>query len=660
MRMTKSILDITQAVLHYLFALPRFSKQAIFVLIDISLCVLTVWIAFYLRLGEFVSLSGNAFSAVAISIALLLPIFKIFGLYRVIFRYSGWQSIYSVLLAIAVYGLLYACVITFIGINGIPRTIGIIQPLLLFFLVVGLRTSALLFLKHIIYRQRRNSPVPKALVYGAGSAGRQLVSALENTSKMQVLGFIDDDNRLHGNILNNQLIFSPDDLPFLIKSKGISHVLLAIPSASRYRKNEILKQVGSNNVDVRTLPSVTDLADGRVTVSDLRNPEIEDLLGRDSVKPNYRLLSKKIKNKVVLVTGAGGSIGSELCRQIIKLKPKKLLILDNSEFALYSINEELEFIIGSMKFKDKKNLLVPLLASVQDSKRMLEIMQFWEPNTVYHAAAYKHVPLVEKNLVEGIKNNVIGTLNTAQIAIEKRVSDFVLISTDKAVRPTSVMGASKRLAELCLQALCAQQLQTKTTSSTDEASMNKSALKTNTKLSMVRFGNVLNSSGSVIPRFRKQIKKGGPITLTHPEITRYFMTIPEAAQLVIQATAMAEGGDVFILDMGEPIKIAELARRMVELSGLSVRDNNNPDGDIEILVSGLRPGEKLYEELLLGDNPEPTIHQKIQRSRDPFISWKELQTEIDNLKILLNQNKIEAILNLLQKLVTGYKPRSKI
>ena len=358
----------------------------------------------------------------------------------------------------------------------------------------------------------------------------------------------------------------------------MTHVLLAIPSASRRRRNEILKKIGQNQVAVRTLPSFADLAEGRVTISDLRDLDIDDLLGREPVAPDHILLAKNISSKVVLVTGAGGSIGSELCRQIIKLKPKKLLLVEMSEYALYAIHSELESLCEGLGDFDH-NRIVPLLASVQDEDRMLEIMDTWRPDMVYHAAAYKHVPMVEHNLAEGVKNNVIGTLTTAQLAIEKGVSDFVLISTDKAVRPTNVMGASKRLAELCLQALFASQHSASISQRENEK----------TKLSMVRFGNVLDSSGSVIPRFRKQIRDGFPITLTHPEITRFFMTIPEAAQLVIQAGAMAKGGDVFVLDMGKPVKIADLARRMIELSGLSLRDDSNPEGDIEIVITGLRP-----------------------------------------------------------------------
>ncbi len=623
-------------------ALPRSAKRIIALSVDIGLCVLTTWFAFYLRLGEFVPLIGQPLWAVAISLVLALPIFVVSGLYRAIFRYSGWPALLAVTRAIAIYGLLYASAITAIGLEGIPRTVGLIQPLLLFFAVGLSRALARYWLGGMYQRQLQISALPKTLVYGAGSAGRQLVSALDHSFEMSVVGFLDDDDRLHGHILNGQPVFSPDDLGELIESKGVTHVLLAIPSASRHRRNEILNRIGKFPVAVRTLPGMSDLAEGRVTISDLRELDLDDLLGREPVSPNHILLSRNTTGKVVLVTGAGGSIGSELCRQIIKLKPARLLLVEINEYALYSIHDELNTSLTSADSIQKQRFIVPLLASVVDEVRMREIMDTWRPDTVYHAAAYKHVPMVEHNLAEGVKNNVLGTLLTAQVATEKGVSDFVLISTDKAVRPTNVMGASKRLAEMCLQALQVE------------------GQKQGTTFSMVRFGNVLGSSGSVIPKFRQQIRNGGPITLTHPEINRFFMTIPEAAQLVIQASAMAKGGDVFVLDMGEPIKIMDLARRMVELSGLTVRDEHHPKGDIEITVTGLRPGEKLYEELLIGEDPQPTQHTRIQRARDPFIPWNELETDLNTLRIVLDHNNIDIILALLTKLVAGYQPSSQI
>ena len=428
----------------------------------------------------------------------------------------------------------------------------------------------------------------------------------------------------------------------MIEAKGVTHVLLAIPSASRHQRNNVLRSLQQYHVAVRTVPSMADLTTGRINVLDLNELDVEDLLEREPIMPNHILLSKNSTDKVVLITGAGGSIGSELCRQIIRLKPAKLLLVDISEYALYSIQTELEEREATTDSQDRL-CIVPLLASVQDEVRMFEIMDTWKPDIVYHAAAYKHVPMVESNFTEGVKNNVMGTLITAQSAIKTSVSDFVLISTDKAVFPTSVMGASKRLAELCLLALSSHQSNSR-----------------KTQFSIVRFGNVLDSSGSVIPKFRKQIRAGGPVTLTHPDVTRYFMTIPEAAQLVIQAGAMAKGGDVFILDMGEQVKIAHLARRIIELSGFTIRDGDHPDGDIEITIIGLRQGEKLHEELLLDVELQPTLHPKIQYAQETSIPWSQLETYLTTLRKALDHNDVGVISNLLSKLVENYHPNKKM
>ncbi|WP_412481235.1 polysaccharide biosynthesis protein [Azonexus sp. IMCC34839] len=624
--------------------MPRVAKRIVVILLDISLCVLTVWLAYYLRLGEFIGFARHAewgtgaSWAAATSVALALPLFIVSGLYRAIFRYSGWPALLAVARAVGIYSLLYASVFTAIGVTGVPRTVGIIQPILLLFFVGASRALARVWLGYQYLSILKRASRPKVLIYGAGSTGRQLAAAMANSHEMQVAGFLDDDDRLHGHLLNGQPIYNPIDLDNLATTLNISDVLLAVPSLSRKRRNEILGQIRSAHVAVRTLPSVTDLAQGKVSISDLRELDIDDLLGREPVTPNHILLAKNIVGKVVLVTGAGGSIGSELCRQILAVAPAKLLLIEQSEFALYCIHHELE-----QKQSGQEGplpVLLPLLASVQDGDRMREIMATWHPNTVYHAAAYKHVPLVEHNPAEGIKNNVLGTLRTAQAAVETGVSDFVLISTDKAVRPTNVMGASKRLAEMALQALAARN--------------------PGTKFSMVRFGNVLGSSGSVVPKFRQQIRDGGPITLTHPEVTRYFMTIPEAAQLVIQAGAMAKGGDVFVLDMGQPVKIMDLARRMVELSGLTVKDEEHPEGDIEIAVTGLRPGEKLYEELLIGDNPKPTAHPRIMKAHEEFLPWVEFEANLNALEMALNVNDVGVIRLMMQQLVAGYTPSDDI
>ena len=616
-------------------ALPRTVKRLVAVGVDASLCVLTVWLAYYLRLGEFVPLTGGAEWAVAASLGLALPLFVVSGMYRAIFRYSGWPALLAIARAVATYGLLYAAIFTAISVNGVPRTVGIIQPILLLLFVGVSRALARFWLSDQYQRLLKRAALPKVLIYGAGDAGRQLATAMRTSHELQVVGFLDDDDRLHGHVLNGLPIYNPGDLVNLVSTLGISDVLLAMPSIGRRRRNDILTRIRSAQVSVRTLPSVTDLAQGKVSVADLRELDIDDLLGRDPVMPNHLLLARNIAGKVVLVTGAGGSIGSELCRQILAVGPVRLLLVEQSEFALYAIHQELEG-----RLAEGNAALLPLLASVQDDERMREIMSTWQPDTVYHAAAYKHVPLVEHNPAEGIKNNVFGTLIAARAAADAGVADFVLISTDKAVRPTNIMGASKRLAEMTLQALTAG-------SST-------------TRFSMVRFGNVLGSSGSVVPKFRQQIRAGGPVTVTHPEITRYFMTIPEAAQLVIQAGAMARGGDVFVLDMGQSVRILDLASRMIELSGLAVRDEQNPDGDIEIEITGLRPGEKLYEELLIGDNPEPTSHPRIMKAHEDFIPWETLGTKLNALEAAVNVSDAGAIRPMMAQLVSGYVPSDAI
>jgi FlaA1/EpsC-like NDP-sugar epimerase len=622
-----------------ILGLPRVTKRMIVLAVDASLCVLTVWLSFYLRLDEWVALSGHdtwrPMSAAIASLVFALPLFIVNGFYRAIFRYSGWPALMTVAKAIAVYALLFSATFTAIGIHGVPRTIGLIQPMLLFLAVGTSRALARFWLGNLYQDQIKLASRPKVLIYGAGTAGRQLAAALTNSQEMQVVGFLDDDDRLHGHVLNGLPIYGPADLPDLVISLTISDVLLALPSASRRRRNEIIERMLRAKVSVRTLPSVTELAQGKISTSDLRELDIDDLLGRELVAPNHILLGKNIAEKVVLVTGAGGSIGSELSRQILKAGPHTLLLVEQSEFALYQIHQELQEKLVGISAR-----LVPLLASVRDEERMREIMSTWRPDTVYHAAAYKHVPLVEHNPAEGIKNNVLGTLVTAKIAAEQGVSDFVLISTDKAVRPTNIMGASKRLAEMVLQALA--------------------PISPGTRFAMVRFGNVLGSSGSVVPKFRQQIRDGGPITLTHPDITRYFMTIPEAAQLVIQAGAMTKGGDVFVLDMGEPVKIVDLASRMIELSGLTVKNDLVIDGDIEIKITGLRPGEKLYEELLIGDNPKSTSHPRIMKAHEDFLPWDVMKEKLGALELVLNTNDVGVIRLMLEQLVSGYVPSGEI
>ena len=451
---------------------------------------------------------------------------------------------------------------------------------------------------------------------------------------MKVVGFLDDNSQFHRQKILGQTVYDPINVEKLINKKNIELILLALPLISRQKRNDIINKLNKFKVKVKTLPSVQDIVDGKVSVSDIKDLRIDDLLNREQVQPNLDLLSKNISSKTVMVTGAGGSIGSELSRQIIKLNPKKLILVEIGEFALYKISEDL-------KNLDKSIKIIPLLINIQNQSKIEQVFKTFNIDTVYHTAAYKHVPLVEENICESIKNNVFGTFILADTALKYNVSNFVLISSDKAVRPTNIMGASKRLAEICIQSLYDNQNQ-------------------QNKFAIVRFGNVLESSGSVIPKFKSQIKGGGPITLTHPEVTRFFMTITEASQLVIQAGAMAEKCEVFVLDMGESVKIKDLIYKMINLSGLSIKDDKNLDGDIEIKITGLRPGEKLYEELLIGENPQKTNHEKIQKAQDPFISFSKLKIDLDHLLNLIEENNVEEVKHVLSNLIPSYQSNSKI
>ena len=649
-QLTSSVIDM-----------PRASKQLLVMSVDTSLCLLSVWVSYYLRLGDFLTFSKVTTLPVlltsAASVALAIPIFVLSGLYRAIFRYSGMPAMMTMARATLIYGILFSAVFTFIGVQGVPRTIGLIHPIVLFLLVGASRAVARVWLGGLYQMEIKKSSLPKVLIYGAGSAGRQLASGMASSHEMRVIGFLDDDDRLHGHVLNGLQIYNPAELEEIASHKGVTDVLLAMPSASRERRNQILGLLSKTKISVRTLPGLSEIASGKVTLSDVRELDIDDLLGREPVKPNALLLNRSTHNKTVMVTGAGGSIGSELCRQVLKAQPRRLLLVEMSEFALYQIHQEIQSALELREVSLGENLeVVPLLASVCDEVRMHEIMDTWKPHTIYHAAAYKHVPLVEHNPAEGVRNNVWGTKVCAEAAVRNGVQNFVLVSTDKAVRPTNIMGATKRLAEMVLQAL------NETKHSVDSRTLkaSNSAVSRKTCFSMVRFGNVLGSSGSVGPLFREQIKSGGPITLTHPDITRYFMTIPEAAQLVIQAGAMGSGGDVFVLDMGEPVRIYDLATRIVELSGLSLIDEGNPYGDIEIKVTGLRPGEKLYEELLIGDNPKPTQHPRILKAQENFVPWEQMQGQLRSLNLALSVNDVPLIRSFLQKLVTGYQPSDEV
>lgn len=618
-----------------LLRLSRATKRLVVLALDISLCVLTVFLAFYLRLGEWITITPGFNIAIFLSLIIAVPIFIFFGLYRNIFRYSGWPALLTVVKASFVYGILYAAFILFCSFDGIPRTVGIIQPLLLMLFVGASRAYANFWLGNPYRQQLILCNVPRVLIYGAGSTGRQLASALRNSHQLDVKGFLDDDIELQGKLLNNIPIYKPQQLSDLVPNLNISQVLLALPSISRERRNKILSDITNFQLKICTIPNLSELASGKITVSDFKELDVEDLLCRDSISPDIELLRKNIYQNVILVTGAGGSIGSELCRQIFDQRPSILVLLEQSEFALYSIEQELRNKLS--RIDDCVIKLESVLGSVRDVQLMQQVISRYHPHAIYHAAAYKHVTLVEQNPCEGLLNNTFATLELAKLVAKMRVPNFVLISTDKAVRPTSVMGASKRLAEMVLQALAADESQ-----------------KGCTIFSMVRFGNVLNSSGSVVPLFRMQIKDGGPITLTDRRVTRYFMTIPEAAQLVLQASSMAKGGDVFVLNMGEPIKIFDLAVRMIELSGLRVRDSDDPDGDIEIQETGLRPGEKLFEELLIGNNPECTNHRQIFRANEEFLPWIQLEHDLEELSQGLKLFSIEEIRMKLKKLLPAY------
>ena len=617
--------------------LPRPVKRAIVLAIDCALCVVTVLASYYLRLGQWIVPTGLQLAPIAVSLMAAIPLFIRLGLYRAIFRYSGSAVLGTFWVAGAIYFLVFSSIFTFIGVPNVPRTLGLIQPLLLLSAIALTRSIARFWLGGGYQRALTLGARKGVLIYGAGNAGRQLAAALNSSADMSVAGFIDDDPALQGSVLYGKSIFGPAQMNERVAKDDVRHVLLAMPSATRARRAQILEQLKSVHVQVRTLPNLSDIAGGRIAIDDLRELDIEDLLGRDSIAPNQILLARNVTGQTVMVTGAGGSIGSELCRRILQLRPRTLLLFDSSEFALYSIHRELE----AAQEAECEVELVPLLGSVTDALRLGMIMASWHPDTVYHAAAYKHVPLVEHNPAEGVRNNAFGTLATAQAAIAHGVRNFVLISTDKAVRPANIMGASKRLAEMIVQAL------------SHEASGD-------TKFSMVRFGNVLGSSGSVVPLFRGQIKDGGPVTITHEDVTRYFMSIPEAAELVIQAGAMAKGGEVFVLDMDQPILIADLARNMIELSGLQVRDAANPGGDIAIEVIGLRPGEKLYEELLINGGEVPTNHPRIMQAREPMLGWSELRAMLDRLEAAINANDIEALRAQLSLTVGGFAPVDEV
>ncbi|MDX5407755.1 MAG: polysaccharide biosynthesis protein [Chromatiaceae bacterium] len=612
-------------MLAWLLGLPRAVKRLISVSADMFFLISSLFAAYFLTQHEQRTDVPQIALAFAITLPVTLFIFTKLGLYRAVIRYIGQHALGAVLSGIVSSAFILALLFGVLQVHDKGNLI-FVYAILALVTSGGLRLLARMFLV-----QRNNGHKERVLIYGAGSSGRQLAQALINGEQYHPVVFVDDDTTLHRSTILGVPVGAPAQITSLIKSHNISRILLALPSVSRARRREVLDALEELPIPVQSIPGMSDLVDGSMRIDELQDVKIEDLLGRDPVAPKAKLMQANIKGKVVMVTGAGGSIGSELCRQILRCEPTVLVLFELSEFGLYSIEQELSSLIKQQELDIR---LIPVMGTVQRRSRLETVMKAFNVQTVYHAAAYKHVPLVEYNVVEGVRNNVFGTWYAAEAAISAGVETFVLISTDKAVRPTNVMGASKRLAELVLQALAQRQ--------------------STTRFCMVRFGNVLGSSGSVVPLFREQIRKGGPITVTHKDIIRYFMTIPEAAQLVLQAGAMGKGGDVYVLDMGEPVKIADLAKRMIHLMGLEVKDEIHPNGDIEIKFTGLRPGEKLYEELLIGENVRETAHPRIMAADEVRLTWPEMQSLLLQLDSLCDSFNVESIIDVMRCAPTGF------
>ncbi len=621
-----------------LTGMSRGSRKSIAIALDFIFLAAALWVAFVLRFGEWIApeISHN-WQLFIIAPSLACAIFLLLGIYDVVHRYTNNRALYLIAKAITLHVLiLVVSIALFSSFVGMPRSVFFTY----WMLGLMLTTASRLSIRSLFsWLEGDISSGETVAIYGAGREGAKLARALQPYNNYVPVAFIDDKRALHGTEIESLKVLPSDSLDQLISARSVKKVLLAIPTASRVRRKEVIEFLERFPVSVQTVPSLHDLVSGRYTLADLREISIDDLLSREPVAPDPDLMSTNITNKAVMITGAGGSIGSELARQVLKLKPEKLVLLDNSEFALYQIEHELR------NYRDSINQLhsvelIPILGSVLDLVKVTRLIETFQVKTIYHAAAYKHVPLVESNPLEGIKNNVFGTWNLAQAATNMGVQTFILVSTDKAVRPTNTMGATKRLAELVIQGFASQFA--------------------GTSFSIVRFGNVLGSSGSVVPLFKKQIQYGGPITVTHPEITRFFMTIPEAAQLVIQAGSLGSRGEVFVLDMGESVKIFELAKRMVHLAGLKIKDDANPDGDIEIVFTGLRPGEKLYEETLIGEQAQATRHPRILRENEEQLSWHELSTVMDDFRTLCIRGDCGRARELLQQLVIEYKPQCEI
>jgi len=631
-------------MLSQISTLSRLNKQLIMIFADALMLVLIVMASFSVRLGYWYFPKHDLILVLMLFAPVIaIPVFSRFGLYRLVIRYIGFKALWAVVKAVSLYALVWGIlgfmIMAELNDYVLPRSVILINWIISILIIGGIRLAARFLLSNSFQlnsniRSDDANNKCRVLVYGAGDAGIQLISALEISNEYSLIGLIDDSKELQGNQIKGLSVYSFNDISNIIEKFKVDEVLIALPNISRSKKLAIIDRLEPYPVKVKTLPGLSELVQGKVSIGDLRVVNIKDLLGRDPVLPNKNLLGKNIINKSILVTGAGGSIGSELCRQIVKLKPKALVLFEMSEIALYSIEKELS------KINSDQVDIFPLLGSVNNKDLLESILKGFDVDTIYHAAAYKHVPIVEFNISEGIENNIFGTLNCAQAAINSNVETFVLISTDKAVRPTNIMGASKRTAEMILQAMSEQQAIT--------------------KFSMVRFGNVLGSSGSVIPLFKQQIEAGGPVTVTDKEVIRYFMTIPESVELVIQAGAMGVGGDVFVLDMGKPVRIIDLAKKMIRLSGLEVKDNSNPKGDIEIEYTGLRAGEKLFEELLIGNNVQKTNHKLIMSAQEDKLSWPKLEKLLDDLRNAIENSNQEKIRSVLIQIVPGFKPYSKI
>ncbi len=624
--MRNSTLEFYIIFVQKLLSLSRKAKNLLVMMTDYVVLVFSFWASLSIRINDIYIASGDALFLIIIAPLIALPIFYSFGLYQSFIRYANYRALITLIFAVSIYTLLWFIVVLVSDLIEKPYDFLIINWLTTIFFIGGVRYIARWLLSI------KGHSTNNVLIYGAGSAGIQLHSTILHSPDMKVVAFIDDNKSIHGKSIEGLMVYSKNSLNTVIEKKDVKEILVAIPSMTRSDKSDLLQSLKGLPVVIRMLPSLSDVTAGRVSISDLKKVKIDDLLKRESRKPDPNLLRQDIDGMNILVTGAGGSIGSELCREIVRLRPKNLVLFDISEYALYMLESEL--LEEELDIK-----LITVIGNVTNQERLEQIIDKYNINTIYHAAAYKHVPMVEKNIFAGVRCNIFGTLSCCNAAISMGVKSFVFISTDKAVRPTNIMGATKRFAEMILQALV------------EANEIN------NTRISIVRFGNVLGSSGSVVPLFRKQIENGGPVTVTDPEIIRYFMTLKESAQLVIQAGSMGSIADIFLLDMGEPVRVVDLARDMIQLSGRSVKDHENPEGDIEIIFTGLRPGEKLYEELLIDDKSKPTKHPKIMQAIEKHPSWREIEDTIRVIENYAKKEDIDGIKKVFIESVDGYNPQ---